>query len=173
MAYTVRVSQIGFQVNLNAVLEICVGLGIFDSMGDADGLAINTTLFNNTGPLTDADNSRWFMRCCVQIPIGQASRLAAGQTMVLPLIAPHAGPHSGYLLQYGGNTPAAQEYRWYCEWDSKTKRTLRGTETDFVQLAMEARVTTTPAVGDDILIALDTFDGRVVKTSGGLAEPTP
>lgn len=166
-----RVFQLGFQVDTTAVLEICIGLSLFDSMGDPGGVATNTTIASGTGPLTDADNSRWFARCCVLIPIGQAGSVPTGAGVVIvPFVAPRSGPHSGYLQHFGSDVAAGQSYRWYCEWDSRTKRKLQGAETVWVQLACEAQVSVTPAVGDDITIAVDAFSGRCVKTESGLAE---
>ncbi len=170
-AWTVRIEEAGNQVDSSAMLEICVGLSAFDSAGDVDGFATNTTLAAGTGPLTDADNSRWMLRCCVQIPIGLMQNVRdTDEDLVVPLVAPRAGPHSGYWLHIGHTDPTLAVTTWYCEWDSKVKRTLRGQETEWLQCAMEAQVSVTPAVGDDITVAMDAFSGRVVKTTGGLPE---
>ncbi len=166
-----RVRQLGNQVDATSMLEICVGLSPFDSMGDVAGQAFNTTLAVGTGPLSDADNSRWMARCCVLIPIGKAVNFAGiTENQVYPMISPRSGPHSGYWTVLGNTTPANIEWDWYCEWDSKTKRKLQGAETSWLQLAMEAKLSVVPAVGDDVTVAMDAFSGRLVKTSAGLPE---
>ncbi len=170
MLSTVRITYLDFPVDTDTVLELCIGLSAFDSMGDADGLAINTTLANNTGPLTDADNSKWFARCCVLIPLGSfVTLVAANDNLVVPLVSPRGGPGGGHYVVYGGGA-GAQEITWYCEWDSRTKRRLQGAETPLVNVALEARTSSTPAVGDDITIAMNAFQSRIVRTSGGISE---
>ncbi len=164
----VRIENAGPQVDPTAVLEVCVGLGIFDSMGDVGGQAFNTTIAAGAGPLSDADNSRWFARCCVLIPIGQNLLVGTSENLSQMLVAPRSGPHSGYITEYGGGTPTTRGWRWYCEWDSRVKRKLQGSETEWIQCAMEAKVSVVPAVGDDITVAMDAFSGRVVKTSAGV-----
>ncbi len=166
----VRIEQDDFQVDQSSTLEICIGLGIFDSMGDVTGQAFNTTLAIGTGPLSDADNSRWFARCCVLIPIGQFNSLGSTENIVAPITGARGGPSSSYWLALGGGTGPAQSYRWYCEWDSKSKRRLQGSETEWVQCALEAKVSVVPTAGDDITIAMDAFSGRVVKTQAGVAD---
>ncbi len=166
----VRVSFLDFPVDATSVLEICIGLSPFDLMGDINGTATNTTLAANTGPLTDADNSRWFARCCVQIPIGRAATLAVTETPIIPFVGARAGPHTGALMWIGNTIAANQSITWWCEWDSRTKRKLQGAETEWIQLAVEAAVSVVPAVGDDITVGMDSFRGRVVKTEAGLPE---
>ncbi len=166
----VRIQEDDFQVDKSSTLEICIGLGIFDSMGDVTGQAFNTTLAPGTGPLTDADNSRWFARCCVLIPIGQNNLLGNTENLVAPITGARGGPSSSYWTALGGGTAAGQTMRWYCEWDSRTKRRMQGTETEWVQLAMEAKASVVPTAGDDITVAMDAFSGRVVKTMAGVAD---
>ncbi len=166
----VRIEQADFQVDQTAVLEICVGLSFFDSMGDVTGQAFNTTIATGTGPLTDADNSRWFARCCVLIPTGSFNAFGSTENLVFPVTGARAGPSSSYWFVQGGGTPAAQTSRFYCEWDSKTKRKAQGAETEWIQCAMEAKVSVVPTAGDDITVAMDAFSGRVVKTMGGVAD---
>ncbi len=166
----VRIEELDFQVDKTAVLEICVGLSFFDSMGDVTGQAFNTTIATGTGPLTDADNSRWFARCCVLIPIGASSLYANTENTVAPITGARAGPSSSYIQMIGGGSAAGQTMRWYCEWDSRTKRKSQGAETEWIQCAMEAKVSVIPTAGDDITVAMDAFSGRVVKTMAGVAD---
>ncbi len=150
------------QVNPDSMLELCIGLSWFDSQTDAAGLGINTTLAVGTGPLTDADNNKWHARCCVQIPIGSFVKYTDKENLVFPLISPRSGPSSGYWWVVGASTASGSEYGWFCEWDSRTKRRQHGIETPFLNVAMEAEVSATPAVGDDITILMNSFSGRQV-----------
>lgn len=165
-----RVTFLDFPVDPTTVLELCVGISSWDSSGDLDGQGVNTTMVAGTGPLSDANNSRWMARCCVVIPLGSAATLAATETVVLPTRGPRNGPGTGYSMWIGNSIAANQRIHVYCEWDSRTKRTLRGSETEWLNVALEAATSTPPAVGDDITISMDHFGGRVVKTSGGLAD---
>ncbi len=160
--FTCRIEQEDFQVSPDAVLELCVGLSWFDSMSDISGIALNSTLVDGTGPLSDADNSRWYARCCVQIPIGQFVSVTANASMVVPLTATARGPHSGHWWHKGGGTALGQEISWYCTWDSKAKRKQQGIETENLQLCMEGRVTPIPAVGDSVDVSMNHFGGRHV-----------
>ncbi len=164
----IRIDELGFQVDKTAVLEICVGLSPFDSMGDLIGQAFNTTLALGTGPLSDADNSRWFARCCVLIPIGIGNVGATTQHQMASFSPTSRNPSSSQVYWVHNADPTKASITWFCEWDSRTKRKLQGSETEWIQLAMEAKVSVVPAVGDDITVALDAFSGRIVKTSAGL-----
>ncbi len=151
-----------FQVNPDSMLELCVGLSWFDSQTDAAGLAINTTLAAGTGPLSDADNNKWSARCCVQIPIGSFVKYTDKENLVFPLQGPRAGPGTGYWWIIGASTGAGQEIGWFCEWDSRTRRRQHGIETPFLNIALEAEVSATPAAGDDITVLMNAFSGRQV-----------
>ncbi len=166
----IRRTQVGFTmdatvvhagtVDLSSVLELCVGISIFDSMSDTNGLAINTTVVDGTGPLDDASNSRWYARCCIQIPIGALSLSLASTTENVVLPYESARPFSkGYVVVMRRNSTNL-ELSWYCTIDSKTMRKLKGQESQFLQLAAQARVNVTPPVGDRIDWTLNSFEGR-------------
>ncbi len=157
-----RITVLDEPVALDAVLEICIGLGWFDSQTDADGLAIATTMANGTGPLTDADNNKWYARCCVDIPIGSwmPNFTVAGRGMVVP-IAGKTGL-SGHAYIIGSGAPTTVEMGFHCHWDSKAQRRQHGIETPFLNLAVEARISITPAAGDDVTIRINKFSGRHV-----------
>ncbi len=167
----VRIQYLDFPVVQDAVLELCIGLTSLDSSGDAAGLALNTSMALGTGPLSDADNSRWFARCCVQIPLGVYFTLvAANDNIVLSLPDPRGGPGHTTVTVLGGGV-GAQEISVHCKWDSKTKRRWQGAETEWITVALEASISSTPAVGDDITVVMNSFNGRIVRTMGATAEP--
>ncbi len=156
-----RVTALGNQPNQNMVLEICIGLSWFDSMQDASGLAIASTIAAGTGPLDDADNNRWYARCCLDIPIGSIMArfdAAEGSSMVVPINGKFAAMGSWWIISSA--TPAGIEMGFHCHWDSKSGRRVHGIETPFLQAAFQAGVSSTPAAGDDISIAINKFSGR-------------
>ncbi len=156
---TVRMTQLGTQVNKDMCIEICIGLSWFDSLADTDGQGNNTTISDGTGPLTDADNSRWYARCCVCIPIGQLTgwgSSAFGRNMVVETM-----PGAGWWIA-GATSAAAIEYGMWCHWDTKAMRKQRGLESEFLNIAMEARSNVALAAGDDLTIAMNQFSGRHV-----------
>ncbi len=158
-----RITQLGNQPNQNMVLEICIGLSWFDSMQDASGLAISSTIAAGTGPLDDADNNRWYARCCLDIPIGQLGArfdAAEGHSMVVPIQGKMAPMGSWWVIS--STTPSGLEMGFHCHWDSKSGRRVHGIETPFLQAAFQAGVSSTPAAGDDISIAINKFSGRHV-----------
>ncbi|MFQ1042891.1 hypothetical protein [Gilliamella sp. CG16] len=165
----VEIEIAGFPVDPQSALEICVGLSFFDAMQDIGGAGLNTTIATGTGPLDDADNSRWHARCCVVIPIGAAAQMSAGLGAVLPTLPSKNSPDGGYVWIVG-NAEGEQRWHWYCTWDSKAKRRQQGSETEWLQLAIQARVSTTPAIGDDINISINQFAGRMVRTMGATVE---
>ncbi len=158
---TCRITQLGLQVSNNSILRICVGFSYFDSMGDLNGQAVNTAILAGTGPLTDADNSRWFIRCCVDIPLGQMNLLinAAETGMVFPLAGKDGLNGSWWAI---ANTAGNQEFGFHCHVDTKTSRKLQGRESEWLQMALECSVEPTPAAGDDISILINGFHGRQV-----------
>ncbi len=156
---TVRMTALGSQVNKDMCIEICIGLSWFDSLTDTNGQGNNTTIADGTGPLTDADNSRWYARCCVCIPIGQLSGFASGafgRNMVVETM-----PGAGWWIT-SATTAAAVEYGMWCHWDTKAMRKQRGLESEFLNIALEARANVALAAGDDLTIALNQFSGRHV-----------
>ncbi len=158
-----RVTQLGNQPNQDLVLEICVGLSWFDSMSDASGLAIATTIAAGTGPLDDADNNRWYARCCLDIPLGQLGArfdTAEGHSMVVPITGKMGVTGSWWIVS--SSTPAGIEMGFHCHWDSKSGRRVHGIETPFLQAAFQMRSTSTPAAGDDIICTINKFAGRHV-----------
>ena len=167
---TIQRTQVGFTMDatvvhaatlaLGSVLELCVGISIFDSMSDVDGQAVNTTIVDGTGPLDDASNSRWYARCCIQIPIGALALSLASTTENVVLPYESAREFSkGYCVVMRRNSTNL-ELSWYCTIDSKTKRSLRGSESQWLQLAAQARVNTTPVVADRIDWTMNSFNGR-------------
>ncbi len=151
-------------MDLSTVIELCVGISIFDSMGDTDGLAINTTVVDGTGPLDDASNSRWYARCCVRIPIGALSLSLASTTenLVLPYDSPREYSRAYVVVMRRNSTNL--ELSFHCEIDSKTKRKLAGSQSQFLQLACQARVNVTPPVGDRFDWTMNHFSGRHILT---------
>ncbi len=140
-------------------IEMCIGLSVFDSMGDADGTAINTTVFPGTGPLTDADNSRWYARCCITIPFGQWR--GVGATTALPAIIPlqSARPYMRGWFSMLEVSATQLNWSWFCEVDSKSMRKMEGIETEHVQFAFEARA-------NKAQIATNSFAWQVESVSG-------
>ncbi len=167
-------TQVGFTMDatavhsgtlaLGSVLELCVGISIFDSMGDADGRAVNTTIVDGTGPLDDASNSRWYARCCVRIPIGALSLSLASTTenVVLPYDSPREYSRAYVVVMRRNSTNL--EMSFHCEIDSKTKRKLAGAQSQFLQLACQARTNVTPVAGDRIDWTMNHFSGRHILT---------
>jgi len=92
------------------------------------------------------------------------------ETQTIPFVSARSGPSSGNLMWIGNSVAANQSITWWCEWDSRTKRKLQGSETEWVQVCLEAVASVIPAVGDDITVGMDAFRGRVVKTEAGLPE---
>jgi len=160
-----RVTNLGSQVNLDMVLEICVGLSWFDSMSDATGFAVASNIADGTGPLSDADNSRWYARCCIDIPIGQLGAVfgtAAGRSVVVPN---QHGPAAWSWWAIGGANAPSNEFGFHCHWDSKAMRRQHGKVSETLQAAFEAETTVIPAAGDDITVAINSFTGRHVLST--------
>lgn len=147
------------------MLEICIGLGWFDSMQDTDGQAVNTTIVAGTGPLDDINNARWFARCCVYIPFGfLATRVPTAPNdngMVWPVL--------GGSVSVLGATASDRKITWQCHLDTKAQRAQKGQESEFLNVAFQARVASGDlAAGDDVSVRLDGFMGRqVIATKSG------
>ena len=153
MDFTGLVNQLDFQVSENAVLEVCVGIGIWDSSQDLNGQGLNTAMAVGTGPQDDASNSRWMVRCCIQIPIGMMAQYGTTENIVVK-----PTPDSWYLMS--GGTAATQAILFGCHVDTKVKRKLHGTQTPWINVAMQTTVQPTPAVGDDIVTNLNALNVR-------------
>ena len=151
--FAVRVNQLDFQVNRNAVVEVCVGIGQRDSTQDTDGLAINTVMSPGTGPLSDASNSHWMVRCCVQIPIGILLDMGSTDNVAWT-------PHPGSSLVAIGGTAAQASIWWFCHVDTKQMRKLHGQQTPWTNVAMESNIQPTGAAGDDISVTMNAFSVR-------------
>ena len=156
---TGEVFQLDFQVSSAAVLELCIGIGMWDSSADVEGEGNQTPLLPGTGPLTDADNSRWMIRCCIQIPIGTATQWGSTEN-----IGPvPAGPHAYWY--YTGGTAATGGFGFGCHFDTKVMRKMHGLNTQWLNLALEASISPTPAVGDDITAQINGFGGRMLLSN--------
>lgn len=112
------------------VIRLCLGLSIFDSMGDTNGEAINAPVTDGTGPLDDADNSRWFIRCCVDIPVTFLRNLTQGSA-ASPLVW-NPNPEMSIIFD-----SVSDELRFFCHIDTKAIRKLQGLETEWQQLAIQ------------------------------------
>ncbi len=151
--FQVRTTTLIDPPDRDQVLEICVGIGIKDSAGDTNGQASVTTLEPGTGPLDDASNSHWMVRCCVQIPMGMFLDLGSGENVVI-----HPTPNS-WIMMLGGN--AAQESAtWGCHIDTKVKRKLHGTQTPFINVAMQTRASPALTAGEDQFTQMNAFNVR-------------
>ncbi len=150
------------------VMELCIGLSIFDSMQDADGVAINTTLVDGTGPITDVDNSRWYARCCVQIPFGalRGAGLFNAIGFVLPFVSARDYAR-GYVVVQESSTANIMDWTWYCEIDSKSQRKMEGVETENVQFCVEARANKALGTGNSFGWSADLLSGRHLLSRRG------
>ncbi len=153
------ISQLADPASNSTMLEICIGLGWFDSMQDAGGQAVNTTIVAGAGPLDDINNSKWFARCCVYIPLG---------SMILRVpTAPNDNgtviPVPGGSLFVIGPTAATREIVWQCHLDTKAQRKQEGQQSEYLNVAIQARVASGDlAAGDDVSIQMHGFMGRQV-----------
>ncbi len=146
--------------NDDLVIELCVGLSIFDSMGDTDGVAANTTIVAGTGPTSDADNSRWYVRCCIQIPFGTLRGF--GAVTAYPMVIPYESAREyakGHLL-IGEDAAEVMSWAWFCEVDSKSMRKMEGIQTENVQVAMEVTANQAIATGNSFTWSMDQLSGR-------------
>ncbi len=153
--FLVTVDQDGFQTSTDSVLELCVGIGIMDTPGDVDGQAGNTTIADGAGPLDDADNSRWMVRCCVQIPIGRASILGSTENISWK-------PTADSFVNFSGASEGGAQWDWGCHIDTKSQRRLRGLETQWITVALQASVDPIPTAGDDVNINMNALSCRWV-----------
>ena len=152
----------GGTADLSTVIELCIGVSIFDSMGDVDGLAQNTTIVDGTGPLDDASNSRWYARCCISIPLGiiGAALTTSTENQTIPLRSPRDFVSGWAMLMRRNSTNL--DVGFHCEIDSKSMRKLEGIETQFLQLAVQMRTNITPLVGSTYGWAINNVQGRHV-----------
>jgi len=149
-------------------IELCVGLSIFDSMADLDGIAINSTVIAGTGPLTDADNSRWYARCCLLIPFGawRAAGIITAVPWVMHFPSPRPYSHSVLTVHESG-TANIMNWTWHCEVDSKAMRKLEGIETENIQLAFEAVANAAVDTGNAFTWGVDMMEGRHLLSKRG------
>ncbi len=162
-----RVDQSGLQANTALCLELCVGLSYFDSTQDTDGQASLATIGDGAGPLSDADNSRWFIRCCLCIPLGILAKAIQSGDNITEMFPPmgSANPYSaGY--SYLGAAEGTEELTWWCNFDTKAKRKIRGLDTPWLNIAMEITSSVAVAAGDDIAVSVDSFQLRQVYAIG-------
>ncbi len=155
-----RVTLQNDQADKDTVVEICIGIGFFDSMGDVNGLGINTTLVAGTGPLDDASNSRWHIRCCISIPIGQFNNFTAPQDSFVENHITKNGDFGWWV--FGG---ATAEFGFYCNVDSKVMRKLHGRETPFQNVALQAQSEPVLTAAQDVNVRLNHFVLRQVYSA--------
>lgn len=117
-------------------IEICLGWTWEDDISSTNGQALNRAVSAGTGPLDDADNSRWFARCCINIPLGQLMFSTTGDHACV--VYPVAGDH---LVEFCWLKSSATQilFSWYCTLRSKSKRRLDGLETQWMTLHMQGR----------------------------------
>ncbi len=155
----VTITSLADPVNANTMLELCIGLSWFDSMKDVDGKGVNSSISAGTGPVDDINNSRWFVRCCVLIPLGQLIvRVPSGANDNGLWVS---NPMGGYLVL--GAAANTRKITWYCHIDTKAQRRQQGQETEWLNVALQARVASGDlAAGDDVSVIMDAFRGRQV-----------
>lgn len=153
-----RITSLGDQADRDMELELCVGLSWFDSMADTDGQGLNTTISPGTGPLDDVDNSRWYVRCCVTIPLGTQILFGATENIVVPTNIGDS-TYGGVWWVLGGTIA---EFGFQCFFDTKAMRKQHGKQSEWLNIAMQAQTSSLPAVGDDITVALNSFNARHV-----------
>lgn len=150
-----QVFQLDFQATSTAVVEVCIGIGAWDSAADTEGQAVNTTMAPGTGPLSDAANSRWMIRCCIQIPVGLQVQFGSAENIVV-------NPTPGVYWILNGGTAVTGGFTFGCHVDTKVMRKLRGLETSWLNIALECSADPTPTAGDDITCQLDAISGRML-----------
>lgn len=155
--FTVTIDLMADPADGSMMLRVCVGLSFFDSMQDVDGQAVNSTLLSGTGPLDDANNNRWFIRACVDIPIGFLFFISASATNMSGLVIP---VQNGTLTVAG--IDGTRKIIWNQFIDTKTRRKLQGIETPFLNVAMQASTDPTLAAAEDVACFMDSFEGRMV-----------
>ena len=156
-ACTGSIVQLANQTDPDAVLSLCIGLSVGDSTADLNGQAVNSEMGLGTGPLTDADSSAWMIRCCIQIPIGMADEWSVNQENLVFSPTP-----TSQWWAFGGASGAEIPMGFSCSWDTKQMRRMRGKDTPWLNVAMEAEIDPTPDAGTDISINLNGFSNRWV-----------
>lgn len=157
--FSCTIDRLANAANAQTMLELCVGLSWFDSQADVDGQATNQAMLGGTGPLDDINNSRWFVRCCVLIPMGflqlrvPSATNDTGMSWTVP----------GGSVKVLGNTAAGQQVVWDCHIDTKAQRAQHGQESEWLNVALQGRIVQGDlAAGQDIACFMDAFMGRQV-----------
>lgn len=152
-----RVNYSGTAPTTSAVVRICIGIAMFDSMADASGQATLATIADGTGPSSDADNSRWWFRICFDIPIGDLVPMASGaETANVTLYQDERGQVSGIW--------SALDQRMILWWNYTTKsaRRLRGFESEWMQLCLEQDCTELLPAAATVTTVMNSFEGRSI-----------
>lgn len=150
MDTAVQLTYSGTAPSTAAVLELCIGLGVFDMESVTDGQGLATPIAAGTGPLDDADNNKWFARCCVMIPLGEM--LATTNAATNPVF-----PEQHGWLWY---VQTSDRIFWKCHIDTKSGRKLQGLQTPWVTVVLQGAMSVALPASASIECAMLECAGR-------------
>lgn len=144
------------------VVTICLAIGIADSTTDLDGLAVNTILGVGSGPIDDASNSRWMLRCCFDIPLGELALIASTENLTW-------SPIPGTVIRLWGSGGAVHTYHITCGWDTNVMRKLHGQQTQWVNTYLQMKLNGVLVAAEDLHLEMNSFANRMLlsETANG------